>query len=322
MVSKVKKVILDTDIGIDDAIALILALKSEELAIEAITTVSGNVHVKKCTRNALKILELMRREDIPVAEGAARPLKRKLQKAEYVHGQDGLGDSKFSKPNIKAINKKASDLIIEKIQKNPKNITLGLLGPLTNIAVAIRKDQSIIEGIKEIVLMGGAYGITSYGYGNISPVAEFNIYSDPEAARIVFSSNIKIVAIGLDITMKPETMFKLNDYLYLKKSKERAAKIVSKIIKKRIKKQGFMAVHDAMVIAHLVDPNFFQSKKFGVDIETRGELTLGQTVTDRRGNSQRGRVKNIIPNIYVCTNVKEKNFLNFLVGRLTKNIEK
>mgnify|MGYP000507012154 CR=1 FL=1 len=319
-----EKIILDTDIGVDDALALILALKSRELQLEAVTTVSGNVHVDKSTKNALKILELMNRKDVPVARGAAKPLRRKLHTAEHIHGKDGLGDSGLPEPKIKPADKDAVDLIIEKVSENPGEITLVPIGPLTNIALAVRKKPQITEKIKSIVLMGGAYGVTPYGCGNVTPVAEFNIYTDPEAAKIVFESGIEITAIGLDVTTDPEALLTWRDLEIIKEADTKAAEIIAEMLKKPMSMmekctgRRAMAVHDAMAVSYLIWRDLFTVKKYRVDIETKGEFTTGQTVTDRRPETLRGDIKTRKPNVHVCTSVKGRKFINLLISRIKK----
>ena len=303
--------------GIDDAISLMLALGSDELRLEAITTVCGNVPMKRSTRNALKILELLGREEIPVAEGASKPLGTNFHTTEFVHGRDGLGDSNFPEPKIIAVQKIAVDMIIEKITKNSRRVILVPIGPLTNIANAITKEPDLVNHIREIVLMGGAYGITPYGIGNSTPVAEYNIYTDPEAAKVVFKSGIKITAVGLDITTDPKAMLTQSDFAKIKNGNTREAEIALRILEKVMKTRNSIAVNDAMTIAYLMSPNLFKVKKYRVDIETKGEFTLGQTVTDRRTRIYRGsEIKK--PNIYICTSVDGRRFINLLINALLR----
>jgi len=167
-----QRIILDTDPGIDDALALFLALASPEIQLEAITTVSGNVHVDLTTRNALTLLELSGHTDIPVARGCARPLVRQPVIADYVHGQNGLGGIEFPEPTLRPVKQHAVDLIIEKIMAAPREITLVVIGPLTNIAMALRKEPRLVEYARQVVMMGGALRVP----GNVTPAAEFKIY--------------------------------------------------------------------------------------------------------------------------------------------------
>ncbi|MDH5439083.1 MAG: nucleoside hydrolase [Candidatus Bathyarchaeota archaeon] len=319
-----KRIIVDTDIGIDDALALILALKSKELRLEAITTVSGNVHVDKCTKNALRILELMDRKDVPAAKGASRPLKRELHTAEHVHGKDGLGDSGLPEPKIKPIDKVAADMIIEKVARDPGEMTLVPIGPLTNIALAMEREPRLAEKVKEIVLMGGAYGVSRYGYGNATPVAEFNIYTDPEAARRVYESGAQVTAIGLDITNDPETLLTQEDLGEIERADSTAAQVVVKITEnlfnynERRMSRRAMAIHDAIAVSYLIYPNLFTVKKYRVDIETKGEFTTGQTVTDRRIGTLENDADISEANVHVCTSVRGRQLVNLLVNRIMK----
>jgi len=317
-----KRIIIDTDPGIDDALALILALKSKELELEAVTTVSGNVHVDKCTKNALRILELMHRKHVPVAKGASKPLRRELHTAEHVHGKDGLGDSGLPKPKRKPIDRDAADVIIEKVTRSPGEMTLVPIGPLTNIALALQREPQVAEKVREIVLMGGAYGVSPYGYGNVTPVAEFNIFTDPEAATIVFESGAEITAIGLDITNDPDTLMTQGDLEKIGKVNAIAARIVMKITGKLLdfneRRTGHraMAIHDAVAVSYLLCPNLFTVKEYRVSIETKGEFTVGQTVTDRRIG-----ISDVGPGIsgssaHICTSVKGRELIDFIVNRI------
>jgi inosine-uridine nucleoside N-ribohydrolase len=317
-----KRIIIDTDIGIDDALALILALKSKELQLEAVTTVSGNVHVDKCTKNALIILELMHRKHVPVAKGASKPLSRELHTAEHVHGKDGLGDSGLPEPKIKPIDKNAADVITEKVTGNPGEIALVPIGPLTNIALALQREPQVAEKVREIVLMGGAYGVSPYGYGNVTPVAEFNVFTDPEAARTVFESGAKITAIGLDITNDPDTLMTQGDLEKIGRANTTAARIVMKITEKLLdfneRRTGHraMAIHDAIAVSYLIYPNLFTVRKHIVSIETKGEFTTGQTIADRRTGILRVDSETGEPNVHICASVNGRELINLLTNRI------
>src|SRR6516165_2203523 len=195
--SRSQRIILDTDPGVDDAMAIFLALRSPELQLEAITAVSGNVPLSFTLPNALRLVEIAGRTDVPVAAGAAVPLLRRLVTAAYVHGNNGLGGVEFPEPKIKPVGESACDIIRRIVRANPGEITIAAVGPLTNIATLLKLDPSIAPLIKSFALMGG-----SLSGGNITPAAEFNFYVDPEAARIVFDSNVPILMVGLDVTHK------------------------------------------------------------------------------------------------------------------------
>src|ERR1700690_2529657 len=192
-----RRIILDTDPGVDDAMAIFLALRSPELKVEAITPVSGNVPLSLTLPNALRLVEIANLPDVPVAAGAATPLVRRLVTAKYVHGSNGLAGVDFPEPKLQPVSETAVELIRRIVRKNPGEITIVAVGPLTNIATLLKSDDSIATLIPAIVVMGG-----SLSGGNITPAAEFNFYVDPEAARIVFDSNIPLTMVGLDVTRK------------------------------------------------------------------------------------------------------------------------
>src|SRR5213082_3596005 len=191
-----RRIILDTDPGIDDALALFLALASPEVQLEAVTTVSGNVDVALTTYNALTLLELAGRTDIPVARGIDRPLIRQPFNAAFVHGDNGLGGLQLPEPGIQPVAEHAVDVIIEKILAAPGEITLVTIGPLTNIALALRREPRIAQHVREVVIMGGALRVP----GNDTPTAEFNIFADPHAAHIVIHGGWPIRLVSLDVT--------------------------------------------------------------------------------------------------------------------------
>ncbi len=192
-----RRVIIDTDPGVDDAFALLLAMRSPELKIEGITPVAGNVPLELSLPNALRMVEIAGRTDIPVAAGAKTPLQRRLITATYAHGENGLGGAVFPAPKIKPIADPASVFIRQVVRKYPGQVSLIMLGPQTNLATALASDPDLARMIKSVVMMGG-----SLSGGNVTPAAEFNIYVDPEAARMVFQSGIPITMVGLDVTRK------------------------------------------------------------------------------------------------------------------------
>src|SRR5699024_954832 len=275
-----KKVILDCDPGHDDAIAMILAAsKVSNLEIEAITTVAGNVEVEKNTLNALKVCDIIGLDDVPVAQGAEGPLVKTREIAEEIHGETGLDGPELPKiPTKKAIDKHAVDVIIEKVLNTDEPITLVPTGPLTNIAMAMNKEPKIIPKIKEIVLMGGGT------FGNWTPAAEFNIWVDAEAAKVVFNSGVPIAMFGLDVTHQAiatdEIVEKLSNI------DNSVAHFVVELLKFFAKTYkdvfGFSGppIHDACTVAYLIDPSIFQLKHVHVDVETKGELSYGMTVVD------------------------------------------
>jgi len=309
-----RKVILDADAGIDDALAIILICHSPELELRAITAVSGNVDVDKTSANALKVLETLGISKVPVAKGAARPLLRNPEYAEDFHGKDGLGDSSLSPPRLQLAKRNAADLLIEEVAANSKRITVLATGPLTNIATAILREPQFIENVQELVIMGGAYGVTQFGYGNANPAAEYNIYADPEAASVVFKSGIPLTAVGLDTTTDPKATLTKELYRQIEQSGTSSAKFAALITRQLMSRYGFVHLHDPMAAATVADPSLVTTRKYHVEIETVSELTRGQTVTDRRDWLPESYRKT--PNTNVCTSIDGKRFLEIFMSRI------
>jgi inosine-uridine nucleoside N-ribohydrolase len=271
------RVIIDTDPGVDDALALLLALRSPELKIEAITPVAGNVPLELTLPNALRMVEIAGRTDIPVAAGARAPLVRRLVTASYVHGENGLGGAVFPEPTTKPVVTPAAELIRQLVRKYPGEITLITLGPLTNIAVALNSDPQLASMVRAIVMMGG-----SLSGGNITPAAEFNVYVDPEAARIVFQSGIPITMVGLDVTRKTSlTDEHVRTLEAAKNAVSQAAAMIGRNAINRNREHGYLAgpnMHDSLAVAGFLDPTILKFQDYYVDVETTGELTAGETL--------------------------------------------
>ena len=271
------RVILDTDTGVDDAFALLFAMSSPELKIEAITAVSGNVPLELTLPNAMRMVEIAGRTDIPVAAGAKVPLARRLVTAEYAHGNNGLGGAIFPEPKMKPAAQPAAELIDSIVRKYPGEVTLIPVGPLTNIATALNADPDLAKMVRGIVLMGG-----SLSGGNITPAAEFNIYVDPEAARMVFQSGIPITMVGLDVTRK--TTLTDEHARILQAAQNPVSQAAAKIARNAIdhnREQGFVVgpnMHDSLAVAAFIDPSMLKFKDYYVDVETTGELTAGATL--------------------------------------------
>ncbi|HEV2120999.1 MAG TPA: nucleoside hydrolase [Candidatus Bathyarchaeia archaeon] len=312
---KPTRVIIDQDGGIDDALALILALRSPELEVTAITAVSGNVTVEQATLNGLRVVDLLNRGDVPVARGQGNPLVRNAVRATGFHGKDGLGDSNLPVSKIRPAERNAIDTIKQELSiSKSRDITIICTGPLTNIAALLTSFPGAAKMIKELVIMGGAYGVTKYGVGNVTPLAEFNIYADPEAAKIVFESGVPLIAIGLDVTMIPKNQLTLTEYALIKKSRGRVAAFAVTILNKNIHKHRIFALHDPMTVATKIKPSLFEYANYHTQVETKGEFTDGMTVADRRGwlpeNVMKGE-KTII-----CRNVDSKGFKKLFLDRM------
>ncbi|HXJ15043.1 MAG TPA: nucleoside hydrolase [Candidatus Limnocylindrales bacterium] len=326
--AKPQRIIIDTDPGVDDAMAIFLALRSPELKVEAITAVSGNVPLAFTLPNALRLVEIAGHPEIPVAGGAAFPLVRRLVTAAYVHGNNGLGGVEFPEAKIKPVPETASELIRRIVRANPGEITIAAVGPLTNIATVLKADPGIAKLIKSFALMGG-----SLSGGNITPVAEFNFYVDPEAARVVFDSGVPIVMVGLDVTHK--VLLRESHVRTLEAAQNPVSQAAAKIMRAtlgRVAKtndETVVAMHDPLTIASLIDPSVITLRDYYVQIETSGELTAGQSVGYSHAPVRRSPpldtgdaagaipVEEFKPNCKVAVGVDPDKFFNLLIPRLT-----
>jgi purine nucleosidase len=309
-----RKIIIDTDPGQDDAAAIMLALGSpDELDVLGITTVAGNVPLALTSRNARVVCELCDRRDVKVYEGAERPLLRQLVTAEHVHGKTGLDGPVVDEPTMQVEAQHAVDFIIETIRAHEAGtVTLCTLGALTNIALALQKAPEIAPRVRELVMMGGGF----FEGGNITPAAEFNIYVDPDAARIVFASGIPIVMMPLDVTHKVLTYKSRVEKIRAIGSRPAVAmaEMLDFFERFDIEKYGSDGgpLHDPTVIAYLLRPQLFKGRDCNVEIETASELTVGMTVvdwwqvTDRKHNAK------------VMREVDDQGFFDLLTERLAR----
>tara|TARA_B100000073_G_scaffold308597_1_gene279708 strand:+ start:1610 stop:2548 length:939 start_codon:yes stop_codon:yes gene_type:complete len=306
-----KKIIIDTDPGQDDAVALLLALASKELEILGITCVAGNVPLSLTSENARKVLELTKCTEIPVFAGADRPIKRTLVTAEHVHGKTGIDGPHLEKPKIKLQSKDAIAFIIETILSYPKDeITLCTLGPLTNIGLAFQREPRVKNLIKEIIMMGGGF----FEGGNITPAAEFNIYVDPEAAAEVLGSGVPITMLPLDVTHKALTSrSRIEAFREIgNRAGIATAEMLDFFERFDVEKYGSKGgpLHDPNVIAYLLRPEFYEGKYVNVEIEVGSDLTRGMTVVDWWNVTTRKK------NVYYVDRVKDEEFFNFLIQRI------
>lgn len=276
-----RKIIIDTDPGQDDAVAILLALASPEVEVLGITAVAGNVPLAFTSRNARIICELAGHSEVKVFAGCDRPMRRELVTAEHVHGKTGLDGIELPEPAMALQPAHGVDFIIDTLRAEaPGTVTLCPLGPLTNIATALTRAPDITDRIAEIVLMGGAY----FEVGNITPAAEFNIYVDPEAADIVFKSGIKITVMPLDVTHRALTSPDWIGEMRALGTKvgEAVASWTDFFERFDMEKYGSKGapLHDPCVIAYLIRPELFSGRFINVEIETQSPLTLGMTVAD------------------------------------------
>lgn len=309
-----RKIIIDTDPGQDDAVAILLALASpEDLDVLCITAVAGNVPLELTAKNARIVCELAGRGDVPVHAGCDRPLRRKLVTAEHVHGKTGLDGPKLPDPEMPLSKAHAVDAIIDVLRDHPAGtVTLCPLGPLTNIATAFEKAPDIIERVQQIVLMGGAY----FEVGNITPAAEFNIYVDPEAADIVFKSGIDIVVLPLDVTHKALVTKSRNDAFRTLGTPVGLAVAEMTDFFERFDKEKYGSsgapLHDPCVTAYLIQPDLFSGRHVNVEIETQSTLTLGMTVADWWGVTDRPK------NALFVGDLDADGFFKLLTNRLAR----
>jgi purine nucleosidase len=320
-------VIIDTDPGVDDALAILLALRSPELKVEGITSVAGNVPLELTLANALRLVEIAARTDVPVAAGASTPLTRRLVTASHFHGENGLGGVEFPPPTTRPVAESATELIRRIVRGSPGEVSIVAVGPLTNIATALRAEPPLAGIIRSIVLMGG-----SLSGGNISPSAEFNAYVDPEAARIVFDAGIPLTMVGLDVTRK--VLLREEHIQVLEAGKNAASQAAGRIMRRtldraRQTRQGTaVAMHDPLTVAHLIDTGILTLKDYFVAVETSGEMTAGETVgysqapIRKSAPLQTGTLPSpspdepFRPNAKVATEVDAERFFHLFLERL------
>jgi inosine-uridine nucleoside N-ribohydrolase len=321
-----RRVIIDTDPGVDDALAIFLALRSPELKVEALTPVAGNVPLELTLPNALRLVEIAGRTDIPVAIGASKPLTRKLITAAYAHGENGLGGVQFPEPKTKPVSETASQLIRRIVRAHPGEVSILALGPLTNLAIAFREDLGLAKMVRSIVLMGG-----SLSRGNVTPSAEFNIYVDPEAAQEVFHAGVPTTMVGLDVTRK--AMLRDEHIKRLEAANHAISQAAGKITRsiadrmRRANFNGGPTMHDSVAVAVFLDPNIAKLQDYYIDVETAGEFTAGETVGYTRAPIRRSappaegaakpELTTFQPNAKVAIDLDTEKFFELLIGRIS-----
>ncbi len=301
-----QKIIIDTDPGHDDALAIMLAVKSNLFNIEAITTVAGNSTIENTTRNARYVMKLLNKEDIPVYSGADKPLKRDLVQA-VVHGKSGLDG--IDPINEAKITGNAVEKIIEIVKNNPNEITLVTLGPLTNVSQAIIEAPEVMKLVKEIVIMGGAIKVP----GNKNRVAEFNIFVDPDAADIIFKFSIKKTLVPLDACNHVKLFLEDFEKIENVTLREPIIKMIKPYIDNIEKDVGVKAalMYDPLTVYALINPGACKKKGYNLVVETKGEHTFGMTVAELR------KVNDSFPNITVIEMISEKEFKKDFVKYLS-----
>lgn len=307
------RILLDTDPGIDDALAIFLALASPEITLEAITTVSGNVFVDHTTRNALSLLELAGRTEIPVARGCDRPLISLPVEAAYVHGDNGLGGAILPEPQLRPLEKHAVDVIIETVLAAPGEITIVAVGPLTNLALALRREPRLASAVREVFIMGGALRVP----GNVTPCAEFNIFVDAQAAQIVMQAGWPIRLVTLDTTNR--TLLKRS----LIGELARGGKPVPVLMKQLFdyycdvfgleQKLDAIHMHDPLCMATVIRPDLVEWEQAYVEVELAGKLSFGETVGFFHVP---GQPFPHTPNVLASVDVHVEDFVSFYMERI------
>ena len=303
-------IVIDCDPGHDDAIALLLALASPEVEVLGVTTVAGNQTLEKTTRNALQVLELAGRPDVPVAAGAARPLVRDVRVALEVHGESGLDGPDLPEPELEAVDQGAVDFLTHLLSEASEPVTLVPVGPLTNVARLLEERPEAVGRIDRVVLMGGAIA-----EGNVTPAAEFNIWADPEAAARVFASGLDVTMVGLDVTHQalvgPEHAERL-------RASGRVGEVVAELLEfygrfhRKIYDFPGSPIHDAVAVAHVIRPELLETATRNVEIELESELCRGRTVVDLWQRTDRPA------NAHVAVGIDAEAFVELLLERLAQ----
>jgi purine nucleosidase len=320
-----QRAIIDTDPGTDDALAILLALRSPELRVEALTVVAGNVTAAVGLENALKVVSLAGRCDVPVAEGAQRPLHAKLNIEPFWNGPGGLGGAELPPAQCKADPRFGPDVIIDLVHKYPHEITIIGVGPETNLALAILKDPTIVPLVKHVILMAG-----SISGGNVNGAAEFNVYCDPDAADLVFRAGWPVTMVGLDVT--EITLINSAQVDAIERSGGAEARFAAAVARFQVglyQGTGFSggAIHDALAVGVAIDPTFVKLRTMHIDVETEGRIARGETVANRLGtvdhvvdkgdHLETVGVDEVKPNAQVAVGIDSERFLKLFITRLS-----
>ena len=305
-----KRILIDTDPGIDDALAILLALASPEVTMEGITTIHGNCSVDQATINALSILELAEAKEAPVAMGFPLPLVQPSLLAAETHGDTGLGYAKLPEPRGRPEVRHGSDFLIEKIMSNPGEITLVAIGPLTNVAFAIRKEPRIVEAVREVIVMGGAIRYP----GNASPLAEYNVFVDPHAAHMVYHSGIPITLVPLDVTY--QCILTPDDVKRLQKNPSRISRFIDDSTRfymefhDEYQQIHGCAINDPLALALTFAPELCDYQELYVDVDISGGISMGKTFADFHGLAKKR------PNMKVALSVRARDFMELFLERM------
>ena len=305
-------VALDIDPGIDDALAIALALHSPEITLDLVTTVAGNGPLEMTTRNALRLLHHLGADEIPVVAGAANPLHKPFIGAVDYHGPDALGGIDLPESPRSADKGNAADALYEFAATRPGQRVLVATGPLTNVAQAFQRHPELPAMLKELVIMGGAFGLTKYGTGNRTPVAEFNIWQDPDAAGIVFTSGVPIAIVGLDVTNDPATALMAEDLALLRTGATPTTRLAADITAFALKAHRDCALHDPLALAVVLDRTLFEFAKGSLKVHTAADSDMGRTTLLRDHTATR-------PLNAVAASVDGPRFKEMFLSRMMEN---
>lgn len=314
-----KNLLIDTDPGMDDALAILLALKSKDLRVRAVTAATGNLPADRTAANALRVLDLLGRDDIPVGQGPLLPLDGDYPMDPFSHGSDGLAESHFPPSGRSVDPRPAAQLIVDTVNAHAGDISIAGLAPLTNIALALEIDPSLPEKVDQLVIIGGSFGFTPYAWSQATgdnAVSEWNIFVDPEAAHRVFRAGFDLIAVGLDIATHPRVNFRPADLDRLRRAGTPEADLASRVVDFVNGRgyQSYCSLIDSVAIAALADPTLVECTRIRCDVERRGELTRGMTVVERRAHHARQD----LPTIKAVTDLDFDRFLDLVTGALSE----
>ncbi|MPV36277.1 nucleoside hydrolase [Georgenia subflava] len=313
------KLLIDCDPGIDDAVAIISALKRSDVDVLALTAVTGNLPADRTSVNARKILELMGATDIPVAQGPLQPLSREYPADPFSHGDDGLANTGLPEPTARLDPRAAAQLIVDVVNDHPGEVSIAALGPLTNLALALRIDPELPRKVRRVAAIAGSFGFTPYAWTQATgdnPVSEWNVYVDPGAAAEVFAAGFDLTAVGLDTATHPAVNLDERRFSVLQDSDRPEARFAVDTVHfvRGRNYQSYCALIDAMAVAVLTNPEWFTTEQVRCAVETAGELTLGMTVVDRRNHHRWQH----LPLLQAVSDVDYAAFLDDLVATLTR----
>ncbi|WP_368497029.1 nucleoside hydrolase [Herbiconiux sp. A18JL235] len=311
-------VLIDTDPGMDDALAIALAHNSPSLRIVALTAVTGNLPSDRTAANLLRVLDLLDAPDVPVAQGPLVPLGGDYPSDPFSHGSDGLAESDLPESARTLDPRGAAQLIVDTANEHSGSLTICALGPLTNIAEALALDPALPDKVAQLTIIGGSFGATPYAWSQATgdnPVSEWNVFVDPEAAKIVFNAGFRMLAVGLDVATHPDINFRPADLARLRESAKAEARLAVRVVEfvERRGYQSYCSLIDSAAIASVIDPTLVTTETVHCDVATEGRLTRGMTVVDRRNHHR----WTDLPQIEIAVGLDYARFLDLVTEELS-----